>query len=269
MSRDDHGNNAASAEVRSRAIHLHDEVAEVFEGLYQTAERDPYATSFSYGRKKIQEVLDSVLQALPRGRVLDVGCGTGHQLRAMAQRGLECFGIEPAENMRTIAEKTCPKAHVLAASVFEMPFDEAMFDLVVCVEVLRYLTKEDVLRAYRKIRRVLKPGGTLFATFVNRYSMDGFWLYDRAAALVSPLVGKKRTHCTFTTPRRTRKEILAAGFARVRMLGRLFGAFRVPYHIYGRLGAALARHLEPIDDAICRAAWSTPLSGHLIAVARA
>ena len=43
-----------------------------------------------------EEVAGLIVDLLPSGgRVLDVGCGGGHTLRALARRGVEGMGVDP------------------------------------------------------------------------------------------------------------------------------------------------------------------------------
>jgi SAM-dependent methyltransferase len=54
--------------------------------------------------------------------------------------------------------------------VEHLPFEDAQFDLVVCVGVLGYLLSDD--RALTEIQRVLKPGGYLLLNLTNMYSLS-------------------------------------------------------------------------------------------------
>jgi SAM-dependent methyltransferase len=256
--------------VRREAVRIHEAAADGFARQYRDAGQSAYASAFGYGRKKIQEVLDGVLAAAPRGGLaLDAGCGTGPQLAALARAGLRAVGVEPAAQMRRLARINCPGAQLLGASIFDLPFADATFDLVICIEVLRYFLPEDVQSACRELRRVLKPGGTLLATLVNRYAADGFPAYDRLARLLAALAGRRRTHCTLTTPGEAERGLVAAGFSSVETVGRLAGPLRALYRLDRRLGAAAARRLEALDDRVSSWPWTKPLAGHLIAIARA
>lgn len=104
------------------------------------------------------------------GRVLEIGAGTGLNLRHYSEAVTELTLTEPEPAMlrrldRTAAESNRPVT-VLRAPAEDLPFDDATFDTVVSTLVLCGVP--DQPRAVREIRRVLKPGGhLLFAEHVR------------------------------------------------------------------------------------------------------
>ncbi|MBN2126725.1 MAG: class I SAM-dependent methyltransferase [Deltaproteobacteria bacterium] len=95
----------------------------------------------------------------PRGeglRILDAGCGTGAFVSRLSEHGrVTGFDMSPH------AIHFCRLRNhrrILRASVMEIPFADASFDLVTCLDVLyfRHIRDEDTLR---EIFRVLVPGG--------------------------------------------------------------------------------------------------------------
>jgi len=89
------------------------------------------------------------------GRMLDVGCGTGGILRALAARG-EVIGIDYAElGLRYCRTKGL--RDVLRASALALPFRSGVFDLCVLMDVLEHVDEEALLLS--EVRRVLRPGG--------------------------------------------------------------------------------------------------------------
>jgi len=99
-----------------------------------------------------------------RGRVLELGSGTGLNLELYPHEGLDSLTVtEPDPHMfkqlRERAEKVCPGADLLQAGAEALPFDDDSFDTIVVTLVL--CTVPDQPAALREISRVLKPGGQL------------------------------------------------------------------------------------------------------------
>jgi len=99
-----------------------------------------------------------------RGRVLELGAGTGLNLELYPREGIECLTLtEPDPHMfkqlRTRAEKNCPGADLVQAGAENLPFDENSYDTVVVTLVL--CTVPDQAAALREISRVLRPDGQL------------------------------------------------------------------------------------------------------------
>lgn len=98
-----------------------------------------------------------------RGRVLEIGVGTGMNLRHY-DADSEVVGVEPSEPMRRRALRRAGELagdrsiRVLDLSAQTLPFDAASFDTIVSTFVL--CSVEDLDATLRELRRVLKPGGT-------------------------------------------------------------------------------------------------------------
>ena len=93
-------------------------------------------------------------------RVLDAGCGTGHNLIELARvQPMAAHGIDVSPDAVTSwsrhSEITCCRA-----SVNELPYAAGTFDLVTSVDVLPE-GGVDVSRALAEMARVLRPGGRL------------------------------------------------------------------------------------------------------------
>src|SRR5882672_2908026 len=128
---------------QARAVTVHQEQAGLFESRYEQFERDPYYDSFTYSRRKLEQVLTHYLDPLPDGaRLLDVGCGTGNLLERLGGR-FACAGCDPAEEMLRRARDRNPEAELKVAAAEALPFENASFDAVLCIEVVRYLADPD------------------------------------------------------------------------------------------------------------------------------
>ncbi len=120
--------------------------------------------------------------ARARGRVLEIGAGTGANLPHYPD-AIEALTVsEPNEAMLRRARRrqrdVSRPATLLAASADRLPFADGSFDTVVCTIVL--CTVPDQAAALREVRRVLRPGGQLlFAEHVRSDDPRGARWQDR------------------------------------------------------------------------------------------
>jgi ubiquinone/menaquinone biosynthesis C-methylase UbiE len=105
----------------------------------------------------------------PGEHVLDVACGTGIGARLAARRtGPEgrVVGLDADPGMIEVAHSFASDAaaavELYCASAVAMPFDDATFDLCLCLQGLQFFP--DPVSGFAEIRRVLKPGGRLVAS---------------------------------------------------------------------------------------------------------
>src|SRR5258708_8775446 len=147
----------SSTEIQKRlAIDQHSEQAAQFAERYRELSEDAYNSCFAYSRKRLTDLLDPYLPAQGGGlRVLDVGCGTGHHMVSLRERGFEVAGIDGSEEMLNQARANNPDADIRQADVEALPFADGSFDLIICVEVLRYLPSSTP--CIREMARALKP----------------------------------------------------------------------------------------------------------------
>ena len=255
-------------DIRQAAIDSHDRTADKFVGWYDALKRSRFSNAFAYGRSKIDALVDELYESLPKGgKVLDVGCGTGEHLQRALDHGLRASGLEPAPAMLEVARRNVPRAEIEQGVATALPYKDAQFDLVIMVEVLRYLDRADTEKALAEARRVLKPGGKLFVTLVNRWALDGFYILQRARALVRRREFDHRNpYCLFHTPASAKRDLGRAGFDEVRTEGRLLAPLRIAYKASDNFGGWLARRLERLDDRLHRHSWTKPFAGHLIAI---
>ena len=102
--------------------------------------------------------------------VLDLGCAGGFMAEALAARGAHVTGIDPAE-AAIHAARAHARAHGLRISydvgVGEaLPYDDACFDAVVCVDVMEHVA--DLHKVMAEVARVLRPGGLFLFDTINR-----------------------------------------------------------------------------------------------------
>ncbi len=95
----------------------------------------------------------------PGLRVLEVGCGTGHWLDILARAGARVTGLDRSAEMLRIAAARVPGATLAQGDAGRLPWEDASFDRVVCVNAIHHFP--DAAAFVAEARRVLAPGGAL------------------------------------------------------------------------------------------------------------
>jgi 2-polyprenyl-6-hydroxyphenyl methylase/3-demethylubiquinone-9 3-methyltransferase len=114
--------------------------------------------------------IDSKLNVAGK-RVLDVGCGGGILTEALAHRGAEVTGIDMGEAPLAVA-----RLHLLESGL-NVDYQQASaeqfaeehageFDVLTCLEMLEHVP--DPASVLNACQRLLKPGGQLFVSTINR-----------------------------------------------------------------------------------------------------
>jgi cyclopropane fatty-acyl-phospholipid synthase-like methyltransferase len=121
--------------------------------------------------------------------VVDLGTGRG-ELPAVAVESGASFahGIEYSSDAVGLARRTIEargvddRVSILEADVRRVPLDDGIADLVTLIDVVEHLTPDELFRALVEARRLLRPGGRVFAhTMPNRTVYR--WTYRAQRAL--------------------------------------------------------------------------------------
>jgi demethylmenaquinone methyltransferase/2-methoxy-6-polyprenyl-1,4-benzoquinol methylase len=130
-------------------------------------------------------------------RILDVGCGTGDLTRLAARHfpDAQVLGVDFTRAMLDIASdrlRAGPEWRRVGlgeASALELPLRDGSFDVVMSAFVVRNLPR--LPDAYRELRRVLAPGGTLMTLEITEPSDLRFrGIFHRYFDTVVPFLGE-------------------------------------------------------------------------------
>jgi ubiquinone/menaquinone biosynthesis C-methylase UbiE len=176
------------------------------------------------------------LIAQARGRVLEVGMGTGRNLPFYDRsRVTQLVGVDPALQMHRLARQRSRAAGIavelMGLSAEQLPSPDASFDTVVCTYTLCSIP--DAAQALREMRRVLVPGGKLLFCEHGRAPDEGVRRWqERLQPLWGPLAGG----CQLG--RDIPGLLDAAGFVAITQAAYLAGPRPMTFHYWGEAQAA-------------------------------
>jgi SAM-dependent methyltransferase len=146
-----------------------------------------------------------------RGRVVEVGAGSGVSFAHYPGTVDEVVAVEPEPNLRALALEAAEGApvpvHVVDGVADDLPLDDASVDAAVVAGVL--CSVPDQARALAELRRVLRPGGEL--RFHEHVAARSARLAVVQRALDAWLWPRMNGGCRLT--RDTAGALVAAGFA--------------------------------------------------------
>jgi len=192
-------------------------------GRYYPPEYEPYTQGIE-GAKGFLSTLDYRYGVAKRcrmitrrkrpGRILDVGCGVGHFLNGMKQRGWQAFGTEVSARAAAYARERFG-LKVFVGQLEEAEFPAAYFDAITLWHVLEHL--HDPLATLKEINRLLKNDGFLVFSIPNWHSVD-------ARLFGKYWVGLDMPRHLFTFPRPALEELLAKAGFKILHEGCFFGS---------------------------------------------
>ncbi len=143
--------------------------------------------------------------------ILDVGCAAGGMARELKKtRRVFVAGIENHPDAAHRARQILDDVVEGDIEQLDLPYEDHSFDCVIFADVLEHLVNP--LAVLEKVRRVLKPGGTVVASLPNvqyfgvlHQLAEGRWTYEKEGIL-------DETHLRFFTFREIEKLFSRAGF---------------------------------------------------------
>ena len=150
-------------------------------------------------------------------RVLDLGCGIGNILIALAERTdftHPAAGVDVSPDLIRIGEREIFRAGLndriglQVAPATHLPFGDGAFDVVLTSHVLKHLDDEALLASFREVARVLRPGGRFLLWEFERSARSALLFWSaRLSGLPPPF--QLRTSAEFS------RALRSTGFHRV------------------------------------------------------
>ena len=142
----------------------------LFEKLYQAVK--------NIALKNKLNLIDSLSKN--KGKILDLGAGTGDFLAFVKQNGWQTTGVEPSQKAKEIAIK---KGVDLVNETSDL--DNYSFDVITMWHVLEHVP--NIENQIKELQRLLKPNGTLIVAVPNFKSYDANYYKEFWAAYDVPI----------------------------------------------------------------------------------
>ena len=113
--------------------------------------------------------LISLIKPLGIESILDAGCGEGFTIDKLKENGIgkKIEGVEYSKDAILLGKKLFPNLIIKQESIYELPYKDNSFNLVICTEVLEHLEKpsealKEILRVSGKYLIISVPNEPLF-----------------------------------------------------------------------------------------------------------
>jgi SAM-dependent methyltransferase len=156
-----------SRELRRRLLDLGRRIVELDPNHWYSGYLDGHAD-------RLTSDLELVTRDVPAGgRILDIGCSPPFVLAVLKSLGYAATGVDVQPQV--FANSQAELGFTAVGCNVEqqaLPFPDQSFDAVLLCEVFEHLRLNPV-RTMQEIRRVVRPGGFLYLTTPNSYSLGG------------------------------------------------------------------------------------------------
>lgn len=141
---------------------------------------------------------------LPKdGRILDVGCGGGRDLKIFYNNGFRTIGIDIVDEFIQETKVLLPGADVRKVDILDLScFHDEFFDGIWANAVLLHLEKKDLPKALSGLYRILKKGGKLFVGLKT----------GQGSKLVIDKLSQKERFFSFFEPEEIKQYLLSFDF---------------------------------------------------------
>lgn len=169
------------------------------------------------------------LHAFENQSVLDVGCGSGSFLQAIAPMAQKVLGVDPNPlNIATLQEHHIPG---LLGYLEDHTGDCQDYNIITCFEVVEHLYSPTEL--FRAMYDLLPPGGHVIVTTPNAFHLIRTFQFAMHQEHHDPLLDPSRSdtpeHIRLWSSRMLSRSLVQAGFGNVKSYGvaQLFGSIHI------------------------------------------
>jgi len=195
-----------------------------------------------------RELALAALDVQPADAVVDIGCGPGFYVAALAEQAASVTGIDPSASMLAVAARKTEghrNVTLVEGEAIPLPLEEASMDRALSVQVFEYIA--DIPAALAEVHRVVRPGGRVVLWDIDWTTLS--WHADDAERMARMTQGWDRHLVHPALPRTLAAALRAAGFADVRCDAHVFCTTAMdPESFGGNLPKIIGGYLRGLDD---------------------
>ena len=124
------------------------------------------------------------------GRIMDLGCGSGRDVKWFRNHGYEAYGLDAADNL--VIQARDKLGVPVEAGRIEAWFADEPFDGIWCCASLMHIDDEGIDRFFKNLNHNLKPNGVLFMSvkegIVTGMDKDGRYFKDFSEDYIKSLL---------------------------------------------------------------------------------
>lgn len=113
-----------------------------------------------------KRIIGEIKRIKGKGKILDVGCGTGLLLSKFQKKGYDVFGVDPNPNILKVMPKDI-RNKIKIGSLLDSNFKESYFDIIIMKQVLEHIPNPNTVLS--ETYRILKTDGILYVEVPNFY----------------------------------------------------------------------------------------------------
>lgn len=121
-----------------------------------------YALHRYYQVPKIEEDLRFFIDTIEEGKILDAGCGAGHDSRFFYVNKFKVTGIDLADQLLNLARKKVPRADFRKMDIRKPKFPNEYFDGIWMSASFLHIPKKQALTTLKKMLKILRGNGLLY-----------------------------------------------------------------------------------------------------------
>ncbi len=116
-----------------------------------------------------KSMISELIKNIPKGEMLELGCGTGHWTEYFLQQNYEILAIDTSEPMLEIAIKKNLKAKFINKNSENLPFADNSYSVISSITMIEFVENKD--KVFSEIYRILKPNGWFILGSLNANSI--------------------------------------------------------------------------------------------------